>query len=148
MMQHYLLLKYNQRIREEVTNYLIRDFAFNRIKFEWVYSVPPVTIIDEITAKYLNALETSDKYDGWERPFDHLRGEIRFNYGTPYIANIIYHIAEFFEFMYTRCMVCDEHNPCQYCDMEPSNIRKCIEREENKFWADAAAPYWGDDNEI
>ena len=141
MMQH-VKSGYDQRIREEVTNHLIRDFAFGRINFSWVYSASPITIIDEITEKYLEALATSEKYDGWGRPFDFLRGEIRYNYGTPYIANIHYHIAEFFEFMYTRCMKCECATPCQYCDMEPHDIRKCIEREENKFWADAAAPSW------
>lgn len=135
--------KYDLRIREEITNHLIRDFVFDRINFSRVYSVPPITIIDEITAKYIAALDLSEKFNGWEKPFDFLRGEIRFKYGTPYIANIIYHVAEFFEFMYTRCLRCEEQAPYQqYCDMDPKDIRRCIEREENKFWADAAAPNW------
>lgn len=106
--------------------------------------MPPVTIIDEITAKYLKAVEESEKYDGWIRPFDHLRGEIRFNYGTPYIANLIYSLAEFFEHMYDRCMTCPERILEQWCDMESVDIRKCIEREEAKYWADLAAPSWED----
>jgi hypothetical protein len=136
---------YDGLIRAEITNHLIRDFALGQIEFSWVYSVSPITVIDEITEKYLQALEASGKFDGWERPFDFLRGEIRFKYGTTYMANIIYHVAEFFEFMYTRCIRCDERTPCQYCDMEPKDIRKCIERENVRFWANAAAPSWESD---
>jgi hypothetical protein len=134
--------KYDKRIREEIANHLIRAFAFDEINFAWVYSVPTVTLIDELTKKYIDALDIQEKYNGWDHPFDFLRGEIRFKYGTTYIANIIYEIANFYEFMYTRCLKCSERTPRQYCDMEPSDIRKCIEYVDNKFWADAAAISW------
>jgi hypothetical protein len=143
MMQH-KQSKFDTLVRDEIVNHLVRMFAFNEIDFAKVYSVSPITIIDEITEKYTTATELSNRFGGWDRPFDHLRGEIRFYYGTPYIAHIIRHIAEFFEFMYSRCIVCDERTPCPYCDMEPKDVRKCIERENNRFWADAAAPEWSD----
>lgn len=137
--------KYDRLIRDEITNHLTRMFAFGQIDFAQVYSVNPKSIINEITAKYLRAIRESEQYDEWQghfSPFDNLRAEIRYYYNTPYIANLIYSLAEFFEHMYDRCMICPERTPCQFCDMEPKDIRKCIEMAETKYWADAAAPHW------
>lgn len=134
--------KYDGLIRDEINNYLTRMFAFGQINIQMAYSVSPITIIDEITTKYLEACKVSEQYNGWISPFNHLKAELRFYYGTPYIANLIYSLAEYFEHMYYRCMTCQERLPEQWCDMEPVDIRKCIERDENKYWADAAASSW------
>jgi len=137
MMQH-KKSKYASRIREETNNHLIRMFAFNEIDFAQVYSVPYITIIDEITEKYICALEEEEDLELYNNyPFGLLMGEIAFEYGTPYISNLLYELSNYFEFMYTRCMKCEERVPTQYCDMEPSDIRECIKMEDDKFWEDA-----------
>ena len=133
--------KYDSLIRGEITNHLIRMCAFGELTVRDAYMVPPITIVDEITEKYLIAAGESERLGGWPRPFDFLRWEIRFEYGTPYMANLLYRLAEYFEHMYTKCITCPERVPEQWCDMEPRDIRKCIEREENRFWANAAAPH-------
>ena len=114
--------------------------AFGELNVLDAYLVSPITIVDEITEKYLVAARESERFGGWLHPFDFLRREIHFEYGTPYMANLLYGLAECFEHMYTKCMTCSERVPEQWCDMEPRDIRKCIEREENRFWANAMAP--------
>jgi hypothetical protein len=111
-------------------------FAFNEIDFSQIYSVPYITIIDKITEKYICALEEDSEPYSYH-PFGLLMGEIKFEYGTPYISNLLYEISNYFEFMYTRCIKCEEQTPCKICDMEPADIRKCIEREDDVFWMNA-----------
>ena len=114
---------------ESIDNELARRFAFNNINFSWIYSVSPVTIIDTITQQYLETLDEP-------RYFDILRASIRFEYATPYIHNIIGNISEYYTHLYNDCMECPERTPCQYCDMEPIDVRKCIERKHDKFYSD------------
>jgi len=91
---------------------------------------------------YLEACEASENRYTRRDPFDLVRGEVRFEYGTPYIANIIYRIAQFYEFEYTTCMKCPEHGT--YCGMDEKEVRECMQRAEDKYWADLAAPHWDD----
>ena len=131
--------KYDSLIRGEITNHLIRMCAFGELTVRDAYLVPPITITDEITEKYLIVIGESERRDGGIYSFDLMRAAIRFEYGVPYMANLLYRLAEYFEHMYTKCMTCPERVPEQWCDMGPQEIRRCIEREENKFWANAAA---------
>lgn len=133
---------YDQLIRDAVNFRLVHDFSFGYLRFEWVYAFPYVTIVDRITQLYLEACEASENRYTRRDPFDLVRGEVRFEYGTPYIANIIYRIANFYEFEYNTCMKCPEHGT--YCGMDESEVRVCMERAENKYWADLAAPHWDD----
>ena len=139
---------YDQLIRDAIDFRLVHDISFGYLRFEWVYAFPYVTIVDRITQLYLEACEATERgyknrpYDMRRDPFDLVRGEVRFEYGTPYIANIIYRIAQFYEFEYTTCMKCPEHGT--YCGMDEKEVRECMQRAENKYWADLAAPHWDD----
>ena len=92
---------YDQLIRDAIDFRLIHDISFGYLRFEWVYAFPYVTIVDRITQLYLEACEASENRYNRRDPFDLVRGEVRFEYGTPYIANIIYRIAQFYELMKT-----------------------------------------------
>lgn len=132
--------QYSELIHNAVDYRLLHDFAFGYIRFEWVYNFPYITIVDKINQLYLQACEDSENKYNQRDPFRMVSGEIRFEYGTTYIANILYDIAKYYEFKYNTCMTCSEHGT--YCDMDRSDVRKCMEIAENKYWADLAAPSW------
>jgi hypothetical protein len=134
---------YNELIRDAIDYHLVEDFAFGYIRFEWVYAVPYITIVDKITQLYLKACNESENKSYWKDPFELVRGEVRFEYGTSYMANIIYGIAEFYEFKYNICMKCPEHGT--YCGVDDNEVRVCMQRANDKYYADLAAPSWNDD---
>jgi len=141
--------EYDQLIRDAIDFRLVQDFAFGRIRFEWVYAFPYVTIVDRINQLYLEACEDSERgyhyhpYDMSRDPFRMVNGEVKFEYGTSYIANIVYHIANYYVFKYDVCMKCPECTE-YWCEMEREEILQCMQRREDKYWADAAAPSWDD----
>ena len=134
--------EYSGLIHDAVDYHLVESFAFGYIKFEWVYAFPYITIVDRITRLYLEACEESDNKSHWKNPFRLVDGDVKFEYGTPYIANIIYGIAEFYEFKYNTCMKCPDHGT--YCGMDDGEVRICMQRANDKYYADLAAPSWDD----
>jgi len=133
---------YDQLIRDAINFRMVHDMAFGYIRFEWAYAFPYVTIVDRITQLYLEACEASENRYNRRDPFNMVRGEVRFEYGTPYIANIMDRYAQFYEFEYTTCMKCPEHG--SYCGMDECEVKACMQRAEDKYWSDLAAPHWDD----
>jgi hypothetical protein len=132
---------YSRLIQDAVNCRIVHDFAFGYLRFEWVYAYPYVTIVDRITQLYLEACD--GELSKYKDSFDLLRGWMRFEYGTPYIANYLYRLYEFYEFEYDVCMKCEESGT--YCEMDHNDVIACMERAEAKHWADLAAPSWDDD---
>jgi hypothetical protein len=130
MVDHSCKNPYDTLIRESIHNKLVELFAFGNINFSWIYSVSPITIIDSLTHQYMDCNNDPEELDV-------MRVSTRYYYKTPYIDTIIYNIAEYYEFLYTDCMKCDERAPCQYCDMDPGTIRGCIQRKWDRFYSTA-----------
>lgn len=139
---------YSKLIQEAVNYRLVHDMAFGYLQFKWIYAYPIVTIVDRINQLYLEACAAQERgykdrpYDMWRDPFDLVRGEVRFEYGTPYIANYLDRIYEFYKFEYDVCMKCEESGT--YCEMDHNDIITCMERAEARYYADLAAPHWDD----
>lgn len=131
--------EYNDLIRDAINHRLIESFVFGRIRFEWVYTQPYITIVDRITQLYLGACEDESPYYD---PFYILMGWMRYEYGSLYIKNLIYGIGKYYEFKYNTCIKCPDCGT--YCDMDRKEIRDCMQRAEQKFYDDAYAASWTD----
>lgn len=100
------------------------------------------SVVDAITAEYLNALEGCPPYNLDEKTSFHcFRMQMKDEFMSIEMMNYLYHQGELNKLKKKDCPGC-MYRETGLCPQETIDLERCFNIAEAKWYADMAAPFW------